>query len=148
MIVYAVWSGSYSDKGVVAVFSTHEKAQAYIDECTRPGDDGGERLDDPWIESYSLDAEVPPSAEHARYLVKMGADGNVIEVTAECWGGGPIRRCGDAGTHWILYRDHPAFMQTIVWATDETHAVKVANERRVMSIARGELEAAARGNVR
>ena len=148
MNVYAVWSGCYSDKEVVAVFSTQEKAQAYIDECAQPCEDYCERLDDPWIVPYTLDAEVPPSAGHARYLVKMGADGDVIEVTAEHHGGGPIRRCGDAAPRWIVYRDHPAFMLTVVWARDETHAVKVANERRVMSIARGELEAAEGWNMR
>lgn len=151
MNVYAVWSGSYSDKGVVAVFSTHEKAQAYIDECAQPceDEDGGfaNRLDEPWIESYALDAEVPPSASHARYQVNMDAAGNVREVTAKHWSGGPIRRSGDAGAHWIVGRGD-ALMLTVVWATDEAHAVKVANERRVMSIARGELEAAARGNRR
>ena len=144
MNVYAVWSGCYSDKEVVAVFSTQENAQAYIDECAKPVDedaeDSGERLDEPWIASYPLDAEVPPSADHSRYLVKMGVDGDVIEVTAKHWGGGPIRRRGDGGARWFVYPGYADSMQTVVWARDAEHAVKVANERRVMSIANGELE--------
>jgi len=53
MKVYIIYSGEYSDRCIAGVFSTKEKAQAYIDERAILEDLGG------FIHEEEVDPEVP-----------------------------------------------------------------------------------------
>ena len=59
MIVFAVFSGEYSDRGLDAIFSTKEKAEKYIEHKKLFSSRGWCEVDDSPTE-YELDAAMPP----------------------------------------------------------------------------------------
>lgn len=88
MTVFVVTSGEYSDYGIVAVFSTREKADAAKAEMERyskaywdrePDDDedtwGGETYDHVQVEAYEVD---PPPRRVKVYRVWVDDDGREI----------------------------------------------------------------------
>jgi hypothetical protein len=124
---YVVTTGEYSDYRVVAVFTTRESAEKYVGLWP----DRYADCNDPRIEEYLLD-EVPglPPGK-VLYRVLFDRDGNSVakhEPPTEYMSG--VRPYGDGKT-----------MVTYCWARDSEHAVKIANERRVQTIAAGEWEA-------
>lgn len=71
MTVWTVWSGSYSDRGMAGVFSTKEKAEAYIQVAKHIYFE----LDDEPIE-YVLDEQL---GEKERYCVRLEkGSGNIM----------------------------------------------------------------------
>lgn len=123
--VYVVTTGSYSDYGIRGMFSTKEKAQAFI-EATHHGD-----VND--IEKYRLDANSEDIQRGlSPWRVLMAKDGTV-------------RRAGlasydfDSGCEW--WCSFPRSPESVVelsctcWAKDEQHAIKIANEKRAQIIA-------------
>lgn len=71
MTVWTVWSGSYSDRGMAGVFSTKEKAEAYIQVAKHFYSE----LDDEPIE-YVLDEQL---GEKERYCVRIEkGSGNIM----------------------------------------------------------------------
>jgi len=118
MKVYLVTKGSYSDYRVCCVCSTMEKAEyarrLYV-------------ADD--IETEELDGLPEHPHGMLRYAVTMDRDGNstcqtesLYYTTDDEW-----RPYGN-GTHVSFH----------MWASDKTHAVKIANERRAVLIATGQ----------
>lgn len=135
-IAYVVTSGSYSDYGVDAVFSTKAKAQLYIDIH------GGCEYS---IEEFNLDPEVyQPSPGMLPYEVHMLKDGNLCKrwdmetrqfepMVKNVYASGPLGPEHDKWTE--SYEDAYEFY---MWADSPEHAIKIANERRVQRIANGE----------
>lgn len=130
MKIYAISSGSYSDYSVDAVFSTREKAEAYMAAVHHDWND---------VEEYELD---PPEAEQLReglkpWSVDIQRDGTVWhahEKPAEFWG---IR-----SAHVLIKVGHKDGLDIFAlrvscMARDKTHAVKIANEKRAEVIAMG-----------
>ena len=70
--IYLVTEGSYSSYGVVAAFSTREKAEGLV-ELMR--DD--KRRDDPCVEEYELDPEY---GDYEVWKVCMKIDGSLIDT--------------------------------------------------------------------
>ena len=67
MIVYVVTSGDYSEYGIVAIFSTREKAEACVAPHIREGVIGED-----WnVEEWELDAPAEPTAFHYRASVTL-----------------------------------------------------------------------------
>ena len=124
--VYIVTSGSYSDYGIKACFSTLEKADRYV---SIPGVDGN-------VEEYELDIALEPYNRGLTfYTVKMLEHGDVVEAKP------------DDPTYterFYKYKDHgdPSNNWTITcgfmlqgWYKSEEHAIKVCNEKRAQWIA-------------
>ena len=145
--IYIVSDGCYSDYGIRAVFSTREKAQAFIDEHAAPWDGPGyaRRLDEPSIEEWVLDDESPPE-KCQRFSVVLAENGDTMFAATTSRDGGPLRQCeafrwgGWPGELLLPGRIALQFAGTL-WATDADHAIKSARDRRAASIAAGELEA-------
>lgn len=120
MKVYIVTSGVYSDYGIEAVFSSVEKAQAFIDKGKKKGEYGSE-YNDAHIEEYELDR---PEEDWCTITVRMGKDGDVKE-----W--------------YFNYNGESGFLcfdinKNLVWGVktdDETRAIKVVNEKRIQILA-------------
>lgn len=134
--VFVVTTGGYSDYSITGVFTSSERAERYMATCS--GD--VEREFNP-LEEYELDDGI---AEIDRGLklfgVEMNKRGDVIKVML---GGYPsivtaqvswMKISWDGGRRIDLPTDeHTARMW--VWADDQQHAIKVANERRILSLA-------------
>jgi hypothetical protein len=117
--VFAVSSGSYSDYHIEAVFSTREKAERYIELFGSTG------YDESGIEEWELDPHEKEMREGIRaYSISMATDGEVdsIYLTGVPSGEPSFAR-------------YPGGFYGTIHARDEEHAVKIANERRLMLIA-------------
>lgn len=132
-IVYLVTSGEYSDYGVHAVFSTKEKAEAFVDAI----DWGMCSLSNykPHINEYPLDCMDERFQDELKFFkVWMDRDGNTRKIEQ------PKPSTDDIAL--LPYREWSADSDTgnsfsSMWAKDESHAVKIANERRTRWIAEG-----------
>jgi hypothetical protein len=133
--VFAVNSGSYSDYGIVAMFSTRQLAQEFMDAVPDYGYND--------IEEYDLD---PPATEKIRkgyklWCIRMLKDGSVEMVDKSEINTYNVKDAGEF-TIWErtkapAYRGNgiPNAMTGTVWARTEKQAVKIANEKRVQMIA-------------
>lgn len=127
--IYAVTSGSYSDYSICGVFSSKERAQAYIDAGSL------ERYTDyNDIEEYVLDECVDEISRGLfPFRVIMYKDGSVHEVA-------PTTPQIDKAqyVHWMdrAYWSPPQpWANFYVWAEIREGAVKIANERRIQALA-------------
>lgn len=120
MKIYIVTKGSYSDYHICAIFSTEEKAQRLVDSLNR-------RWNTPCIEEYEIDAvEIPKG--YKNYFVRMTKEGSVLEQNI-------------SDSTYFMNETGFDINQNIFsyqFAEDETHAVKITNERRVQKIANNE----------
>lgn len=134
-LIYLLTCGEYSDYGVVAVFDSRELAEAAMDG----------KSEDYRIEEYPLNPGLAEYHAGRRvFYVEMLADGTV-------------HRTDDFGWAWakdfdpphVTYQfgpfssGHPMavvrfVMDTHVWATDQAHAIKIANEQRAQLLASGQ----------
>lgn len=127
--IYAVSRGSYSDYGIVALFSTAADAALFI-----------ERHPDRWsewndIETYDLDSGVEKMRKgFSHFMVQMKRDGTITNVQAypTAIGTKPDTKFRESRGTVV---DQPWF-NWYGWARDSVHAVKSANEHRI-SLAAG-----------
>lgn len=149
---YLVSHGEYSDYYVAAVFAKKEDAENYVKLI-----EGSTSDTDYQIEESEMNPDVPISIRegYSFYSVRMFRDGNLREPVPN-WGIPGVQK-----TSWIpkesqlskaqIYkyskhydsdegsedykRDGELIMDITVRAKDEKHAVKIANEKRIMLIA-------------
>lgn len=125
MKVYIVTSGSYSDYGIDAVFSTRDLAKKYISSLN------SSRFHEFVIETWDLDSHKEELRKGFKlFFVRMDKQGNTQEI--------------EHSDHEGNYED-PAFdvdsnLISFVLAKDETHAIKIVNERRIRLIAENSWE--------
>lgn len=125
MRIFLVTEGDYSDYHVVAAFSTREKAEKFAKKFVNP----------PEIEEYELDP-VPERVYKDNmdlWYVQMAKDGKV-------WRSFKTQPYGEVDdSHFpdsIEVRGDPdIFFCFNVWARDEDHAIKIANEKRTQYLA-------------
>jgi hypothetical protein len=124
--VYIVTSGDYSGYGIDAVFSTREVARQYITLM------GGE-----YVEEWDLDAHLDKySRGLLPWRVIMERDGKSRSSSRESV---DLANQNDTRlTHYLGVPEGVYTMITYMWAKDEEHAVKIANERRAQLIARNQ----------
>lgn len=129
--VWMITSGEYSDYGVVGIFSTKELAQEYKDAFD--SSDYGHEL---FIDEEILDPGNTSFHKMGRsvYRVLMDRDGNTQEVVRE---ENRFLTYGESNAN-INNWNNNICLYVLCWATDEKHAVKIANEIRVQMIANGE----------
>lgn len=116
--IYAVTDGDYSDYRILGLYSTIEKAERAKKLFAAHND----------IDEWSVDKEpdgVP--AGMFRYSVRMYKDGRVESANIESAEYMPSREWAPYGDDQTVHFD--------MWATDEKHAIKIANERRLRLIA-------------
>lgn len=118
MKIYILTSGGYSDYRVEGVFSTEEKA-LYAKRLLMADE----------IDEWEVD-EIP---EHPigllRYWVRMNADGNQVYSGQDGNFSKPDWEPGRFDKYVVFH----------MWASDEQHAIKIANERRIALKASGQL---------
>jgi len=132
MKVYIVTDGAYSSYTIRAVFSSKEKAQAFID-------DNAYWLDDCYpgiIETYTLDrtCEIDELMKngHRFFEVRMKKNGDTVlveDITGEEYG---------EDKYSVRYGIMEDVLRLTCVASDMQHAIKIANERRAYLIASGE----------
>ncbi len=139
--IWVIEKGSYSDYRVVGVYSTKANAQAMCDRINK--DEEYERAEiaewslDPGVEAINQGLEV--------YLVWMLRDGTVEKIQRESGGDEFQWALNENLTVWRR-ANAPAYkgknvqdcLHGRVFAKDEQHAIKIANERRTQLIANGQ----------
>lgn len=128
--VWLVSSGWYSDRRPVAIFTTREKAEAFIREAAKFDRD----FDGEEPEEFVLDsAECHVPEEYRPYSIEVMRDGTVTVEAVE-------------SASWPMNRPHvfrrrnpypPSLMGTVL-ARDEAHATKIAAEHWRRSVAENE----------
>ena len=124
--IYAVSRGCYSDYRVVALFSTESDAKLFVE---RHPDQFNEWND---VEVYELDSNVEKLREgFSHFFVQMRRDGSTIacRIDTSIRDRAPTAFSGDPSrpqTQWFNWYG---------LARDTAHAVKIANEHRLMLIA-------------
>jgi hypothetical protein len=134
-----VSSGDYSDYSVSGVFTSRERAEKWMDAC------GGKNFND--IKEMPLDEGLDEIERGLKLFgVEITKSGDILKLTV---GGfpsivGPIVSWsswyydfGGGGLKRIDYPEDQHRATVWVWADDEKHAVKVANERRIAALAEG-----------
>lgn len=116
--VFVVTQGQYSDYHIEGVFSTEAKAENYISAtgltyCVK-------------IKMWKVDADTEMTDRGLSYYwVEMNRTGDTKS----------IEKCSAGRPDWIwesgVYEMH-------MWAEDEEHAIKIANERRARIVALGQ----------
>ncbi len=137
--VWVVEQGEYSDYRVVGVFSSKENAQSIVGAIK-----AGDHSDDLSIAEWPMNPGVDELRKgFKQYLIDMRKDGTTERV--EGWDLSGYELAGSVRmwrrTQAPAYRgnkDKPDVLQAHIWARDEQHAVKIANEHRARLIASGE----------
>lgn len=131
--VWLIESGSYSDYRVVGIFSTREKALLVANAIELNEYDINEWKIDPVIDELNKDMW--------QYEVLMLRDGEVERVKRR----DAIFDFKNSVFIWnrpnapaYMGKNKPQVLVCCVWAKDEKHAVKIANEIRTQKIANGE----------
>ena len=109
-IIYVVTDGYYSDYQIKGVFDDETLAEQF-------------RLHFGYhsVEEYVLNLSAPQLRAGLQvYEVRMAHDGTVQYV----------KRCSDPPNNTVEFWGDDSCMHTEMWAKDEQHAVKIANERR------------------
>lgn len=129
--VYAIHSGAYSDQHWGPVFSTVEKALAYIKK--NPGDESQ-------VEPYVLDDENDTGPVYPQWVVVFDKDGNVLNVeergTASPYEAAlykPHVKKVPKNSAWYFLKEHretATLVVDFIYAPDEAHAVKIAADER------------------
>ncbi len=124
--LYLVSCGSYSDYSVVGVFSTREHAEKFMAASGRRDQRATDFND---VEKCELDKDIPAiDSGLLPFSVEMQRDGNQAKANRS------RADLVDAGRgRWFGHLAH-AF-RCEVWARDEQHAIKIANEKRVALLA-------------
>jgi hypothetical protein len=119
--VFLVTSGSYSDYHVVGVFSTRENAERVINDADKSD------YDSAYIEEYDIDPTIDELNQGlTMYRVLMTVEGDTKEIE-KVEGISSVRSFSCTTVRNDLNMS--------VWAKDETHAVKIVNEKRLQRIA-------------
>ncbi len=118
--VYMVTDGSYSDYRVLGIYSTKAKAEK------------AKVLFNADNEIDTIDLDVVPKTPRGmlRWVVTMGHNGDTGGARRETCEYNYVR-----ASLYVPWGGANAIMQAYVWAKDEEHAVKVANEWRTRIVA-------------
>jgi len=140
MDILVVTEGAYSDFRVVALFDEEHRKEAELIAA---------QFADGRVGEMELNPELPKelySEEYKFYRVAMKYDGTSIYSHKHYWEPDEDKdRVGFFLTNDTIWQNNIKYvtngyhvMITRVWARDEKHAVKIANERRAMIIAANE----------
>ena len=121
---FLVTRGDYSDYRVCAVFTEKALAEKYIDSFK------GNSYEEFRIENYALNPyQYELKNDYKPFFLRMTKEGNCTEINVKDSSYGFEDEDIDFGF------DVNKNMYISIFAKDETHAVKIANEKRVQLIA-------------
>jgi hypothetical protein len=132
--VYLVSAGEYSDYRILRVFSTEEEADAFAKWFYEVNHHG-----------YGSDARVEPMGIDT-WDVTTPTDRKPFNVYIDMWGDADVYRGFAHDTEDIKpttaiihsdRRENTLKLFVSVWAKDEGHAAKIANEKRARIVANG-----------
>ena len=118
--VYMVTDGSYSDYRVLGIYSTKAKAEK------------AKVLFNADNEIDTIDLDVVPTTPRGmlRWVVEMDRNGNVKGVSRET-----CEYHLSRASVWKPFDKDVTYLRAAIWAKDEEHAVKIANEWRTRIVA-------------
>lgn len=121
--IYVVTDGCYSDYHICGVFTNKERAQAFVDSRCKSGT----------IEQYGLDDWLTEREQGLEfYMVHMTLTGDNASVKVES---APDNQYPEGYIGRPLIESIPDWFAMTIWAKDEAHALKIANDRRTQMIA-------------
>ena len=131
MLVWGVSEGQYSDYGVIAIFSSRKKAEAYLVEYLRLADSNPFRSET-YIEEFDFDPDPPKVVTAIK--VNMAVNGDVLKISERLE---DIKDIGFVGYNIEDYLKRPISysFSWVVHTDSQEQAIKVANEKRAMLIA-------------
>lgn len=119
-MAYLIWTGCYSDKGVVGVFTHKEHAEEMIKLCPQ--------LNEPYLEEIEID-NITTYRNRKLYELRLNKNGDLIEKP-------------EIETHFYRKNGHGidrhGNLFVMVWAESSEHAIKYAQDLRVQLIANNE----------
>lgn len=122
--VYIVTSGKYSDYGICGIFTTKKLAHSFINSFN-------EHTDFNDIEEYELDPyKIHLESGNKPYSLCMDIEGNTCHIEQSDLShefNGPMIE--------IYFSRDRKWMYVNCFAKNETHAIKIANEKRAQYIA-------------
>lgn len=122
--VFLVTRGDYSDYRVCAVFTEKALAEKYIDSFK------GNSYEEFRIENYTLNPyQYELKNDYKPFFLRMTKEGNCTEINVKDSSYGFEDEDIDVG--FDIHKN----MYISIFAKDETHAIKIANEKRVQLIA-------------
>lgn len=135
--VWVVEQGEYSDYRVIGVFSSQANAQLVVDALNSVGGS------DATVDEWPLDPAVAALNQGLRpFFVIMVRDGTVERCQPDDISGydlaGSVQLWRRTQAPAYRGKGIPDALTAHVWASDETHAIKVTNEHRTRMIATGE----------
>ena len=123
--IYAVSTGEYSDYRVVALFTTEELAQKFIDSFVN-----NTYTEFNKIEEYILNPHIKDLAAGRKpYELRMNINGEIQNIEHS------DTAFGFDGLAQVSFTYDKQWMNFRGFAKDENHAIKIANEKRVQIIA-------------
>lgn len=131
--IWVIEQGEYSDYGVTGVYSSLENAEAVLKIINH----SGYSYNVGTIAEWELDPDMDNiKAGRKPYQICMLEDGSLpYEPEAVC---GYYKEVS-MGRAYIKGISE-VIISGDVWATDETHAIKIMNEKRVQAIVNGEFD--------
>ncbi len=125
--IYVVMQGEYSDRHIVGIYDNREMAEEYV----RLNSDSEADYYTPYVKEYPLNPYGAQLRDGlATFAVEMEADGTVLEVVEH-----RVRDDSQSRPSIYAWPAHPGTLSIKVWARDVEHAIKIANEQRVMWLA-------------
>lgn len=134
MKVWVVEEGSYSDRGISAIFSTKEKAEKYIDMMKKYGYNYDDIHDEP--EEWDLDPEYAVPQQYFEfnhfYWVSIDKDGYIGETPTRT--GIDLMNPEATKEHYyfkrLYHQPNEILLVGFVNARDERHAFAKLNKKR------------------
>jgi hypothetical protein len=127
--VWLLERGQYSDYTVLGVFSTRANAVKAMELVDK-------EFSSPRITKRELNPGIDQLGEGLTlFSVSMRADGESSKVSRGVWDLEPELLVANPKA------PYPKQVYGTVWATDEAHAIKIANEFRVQAVAEGRFDA-------
>lgn len=137
--IYAVTSGHWSDMSVIALFTTRELAEEFMQVV--PSNDYNDILE------YELDPDSVNMIRQGFFVwnIVMLRDGTVtrkerLDIKAENVFEFELYCKLYITSEYFQFRGQPDFLHIHVWAKTEEHAIEIVNEKREQMIANGEWE--------
>jgi hypothetical protein len=135
--IFVIEQGEYSDYRVVGVFTTRKNAETVAAWLNRDGQYGGAS-----VAEWPLNPAVTEINKGMRqWTVHMHKHGSVERVDAAEYTyslEGEMHEWEREEAPAYKGKGIPNLLTATVWATDEKHAVKIVNERRIQMLALGQ----------
>lgn len=134
--VWVIEQGSDSDYRVVGIFSTQANAERIKDFIN-----GADPYEPATVAEWPFDPAVAEIQKgYQCWSVRMRRDGSIEQIESYTCSINPVHRVSlweRSRSDYYQPRGVPDVLCGVIWAKDETHAMKIMNEHRAQFIALG-----------